>query len=147
MLRFQLSKVKGPEPTGWSAKALVFSSSVAPGAAISSFSGMMPALKVDSACSITGSGWLRLIRTVSAPRVSMEAMEASRNANSPPSGLARARSSDHFTSLTPRGEPSANFRSGRIVRVMALPSGDTDQALARPGCTPVPSAVGCSRVS
>ena len=120
---------------------------VAPGAAISSFSGMMPALKVESACRITGSGWVRWTSTVSAPLASTEAMEASRNANSPPPGLARARSSDQVTSLTWSGEPSANFRSGRSLSVIVLPSSDTDQVLASPASTPAPSADGWSSVS
>ncbi len=53
---------------------------------------------------------------------STPAIEASRNWNSPPVALLAARSSDHFTSSTVSGEPSANFRFGRSLKVIALPS-------------------------
>jgi hypothetical protein len=48
--------MKGPEPTGCSAKALAFSSSVAPGVASKSFWGMIAVLKVARPAARVGSG-------------------------------------------------------------------------------------------
>lgn len=139
--------MKGPEPIGCSAKFLVFSARSLPGAAISSFSGTMPALKVASASRIDGSGCDRCRMTVSVPAVSTLWMELSRNWKPPPVSFFEARSSDHLMSLSSSGEPSANFTPWRIFSVIVLPSALTVQLSASAGWMPLLSRVGWISVS
>src|SRR6476469_4877659 len=121
--RFHSLSTEGPEPMGFSAKALALAASFAPGAAANSFWGMMPVLNVASADGSEGSGRLRLSVTV-LPLAATESMELIRPFHAPLSGL-RARSRLHFTSAAVIGLPSANLMFGRSVRVRVLPSAET----------------------
>src|ERR1700754_3796544 len=106
--RSQDLSTKGPEPTGCSAKALAFSSSVAPAAASKTFCGRMLVLKTVSAARIAGSGCLSFRTTVLSPSVVMSPMEATRKFQIPLLGSA-ARFSDQATSAGVIGEPSENL--------------------------------------
>ena len=117
--------MNGPEPIGRSAKDFDLASRSSPGEAITSFSDMIPALKVASACRIAGSGCDIFSTTVEGGVITTSAMDSNMNWNVPPLSLVRARSSDHLMSDSAIGEPSANFRSGRIFSVTVSPSSDT----------------------
>ena len=138
--------MNGPVPIGFSAKAFALSSGVAPGAASNSACDMMLVLNVARAARMVGSGVFSFSTMLSGPAMSTASMEAIISFQAPAFG-SRARSSDHFTSEIFNGEPSANFTPDRTVRVRVLPPSLKAHLLARPSCTPRPSAVGSSSVS
>ena len=116
---------KGPEPTGFSAKAWAFSSSVVAGHGFEERLGHDGGVEHGQrGRQMHGSGRFRLRTTWLSPTASTLSTDSSEKLQMPFSGL-RARSSDQTTSSGVMSEPSANLMPSRRVTVKDRPSSET----------------------